>query len=140
MDAVTRPTPEQQVAFLGNLQRLLAEGNFVSTYKHALVLALADLSVELGDDSGAALLLPVSVIAEKIVVTYWRQVLPFHSPRRAGVLKQNTGKQAAIVRIIAEAHQVAGGSLVVAKSNRPAGRRGDEDRADDAAMEAATCR
>lgn len=33
-------------------QRLLAEGLFTATYKYALLAALADLSVESGDDSG----------------------------------------------------------------------------------------
>jgi hypothetical protein len=116
---VTAPTPEQQVAFLGNVQRLLAEGSFVATYKHALLLALAELSVELGDDSGAPLVVPVAAIAEKIVIYYWRQALPFPSSTGGlGILKQNTGKQAAIVRLIADEHKSSGGSLVVAKAKR----------------------
>jgi hypothetical protein len=39
------PTPEEQVQFLRNIQRLLAEGLFVASYKFALVHALADLAV-----------------------------------------------------------------------------------------------
>jgi hypothetical protein len=39
------PTPEEQVQFLRNVQRLLAEGLFVASYKFALVRALADLAV-----------------------------------------------------------------------------------------------
>ena len=39
------PTPEEQVQFLRNIQRLLAEGLFVASYKFALVYALADLAV-----------------------------------------------------------------------------------------------
>jgi hypothetical protein len=39
------PTPEEQVQFLRNIQRLLAEGPFVASYKFALVHALADLAV-----------------------------------------------------------------------------------------------
>jgi hypothetical protein len=50
---VSPPTPAERVQFLVNLQELLAEGGFVATYKFALLLALTDLSVELGDDSGA---------------------------------------------------------------------------------------
>ena len=38
------PTPEDQVQFLRNMQRLLAEGLFVASYKFALVHALADLA------------------------------------------------------------------------------------------------
>jgi hypothetical protein len=39
------PTPEEQVQFLRNVQRLLAEGLFTASYKFALVHALADLAV-----------------------------------------------------------------------------------------------
>lgn len=48
------PEPSDQVKFLTNLQRLLAEGLFTATYKYALLSALADLCVEHGSDSGAA--------------------------------------------------------------------------------------
>ena len=44
------PTPSAQVAFLRELQRLLDEGQFTATYKFALLLALADLAVERGDE------------------------------------------------------------------------------------------
>ena len=42
------PTPAEQIAFLGNIERLLSEGQFVATYKYALLIAIADLAVELG--------------------------------------------------------------------------------------------
>ena len=42
------PTPTEQIAFLGNIERLLSEGQFVATYKYALLIAIADLAVELG--------------------------------------------------------------------------------------------
>ena len=47
------PTPEEQVLFLRNLQRLLVEGQFVASYKFALLHAMADLCVLQGDDSGS---------------------------------------------------------------------------------------
>lgn len=47
------PAPAEQIRFLRNVQRLLAEGLFTATYKYALLAALADRSVELGDDSGS---------------------------------------------------------------------------------------
>src|SRR5689334_22898335 len=113
------PTADQQVAFLANLQRLLAEGSFVATYKHALLLALADLSVELGDDSGAPLALPIDVISERIVIYYWRQALPYPCiGGPASVLKQNTGRQAAILRLIGDVRSKSGGSLAAAKAMR----------------------
>ena len=46
---MTVPTAEQQVTFLTTFERL-AGGTFTSSYKQALLLALADLSVELGDE------------------------------------------------------------------------------------------
>jgi hypothetical protein len=40
------PTPEAQVHFLRNLQRLLAEGLFVASYKFALIHSIADICSE----------------------------------------------------------------------------------------------
>jgi hypothetical protein len=99
------PTPEQQVEFLANVQRLLSEGSFVATYKYALLLALADLSIERGTDNGAPLTVSTTEIAEKIISYYWRQCLPFHTTQisSAGVLKQNTGKMASILGMVERA-------------------------------------
>jgi hypothetical protein len=80
------PSPEEQIGFLVNLQRLLDEGLFVASYKFALLLALADLSIEKGDDSGAPLPLDAAQIAEKFIVYYWRQAVPYPSPHNARVL------------------------------------------------------
>lgn len=106
------PTPEQQLLFLANVQRLLDEGSFVATYKYALLLALADLSVEQGDESGDALPLATADIAEKFVDYYWRQAVPYPAPgRRTAILQQNTGRQANIVNKVARARDTLGGSL-----------------------------
>src|SRR5262249_4425113 len=107
------PTPEEQVQFLRNLQRLLAEGLFVASYKFALVHALADLAVLKGDDSGAALDLDTKDIAAKFVELYWRQCRPFQigGVTTGLILQQNTGKQAAIISQIAQSQQECGGSL-----------------------------
>ncbi len=66
----TPPTPEEQVLFLRNIQRLLMEGLFVASYKFALLHAIADLSVVKGDDSGAKLDLDVRDIAERFIELY----------------------------------------------------------------------
>jgi len=50
-----------------NVQRLLDKGLFTASYKFALHLALADLSLDHGNDSGAALELTTDAIAEKFV-------------------------------------------------------------------------
>src|SRR6478752_7681478 len=92
------PAPEDQVQFLRNIQRLLAEGRFVASYKFALIHALADLAVLKGDDSGAPLELATKEIAAKFVELCWRPWRPFHSGNTLGlVLQQHTGKQAAII-------------------------------------------
>src|SRR5262245_17904300 len=107
------PTPEEQVQFLRNIQRLLAEGLFVASYKFALVHALADLAVLKGEDTGAPLDLSTKDIAAKFVELYWRQSRPFQIGGNATglILQQNTGKQAAIISQIAQSHQACGGSL-----------------------------
>ncbi len=112
LEAVTPPTPQAQVAFLQNLQRILDEGSFVATYKFALIHALADLAVERGDDSGAPLTLPTRDIAERFIHLYWRQVVPFPGAAEASLLSQNTGRQAAIVNHVAEARARYGDNLV----------------------------
>ena len=107
------PTPEEQVQFLRIIQRLLAEGQFVASYKFALIHALADLAVLNGDDTGAPLDLSTKDIAAKFVELYWRQSRPFQvSEQTSGlILQQNTGKQAAIISQIAASQQQCGGSL-----------------------------
>lgn len=101
-----------QVAFLTSLQRLLEEGSFVATYKFALLLSLADLAVEKGDDSDRPLRLTTEEIAEKFITYYWRQVAPFPAVATSpAVLAQNTGKQASIVSAIERARSVFGDSL-----------------------------
>lgn len=106
------PTPEEQVRFLRNVQRLLAEGQFTASYKFALVHALADLAVLKGDDTGAPLRIETRDIAARFVELYWRQARPFPAAGSTEVvLAQNTGGQAAIVSLIAAAHMTSQGSL-----------------------------
>lgn len=118
------PTPDHQIGFLVNLQRLLDEGQFVASYKFALLLSLADLAVENGDDSGSSLTLTTDSIAEKFIQYYWRQAAPF--PRaNASILQQNTGKQASVVNILQTARSKHGDSLasIMRKSTWKALRR-----------------
>lgn len=111
--AWTIPTPEDQVLFLRNLQRLLAEGLFVASYKFALVRALADLAVLKGEDTGAPLDLDTKDIAAKFVELYWRQARPFQvgGETTGLVLQQNTGGQAEIISHIMKSQQKCGTSL-----------------------------
>jgi 5-methylcytosine-specific restriction endonuclease McrA len=105
------PSPEDQIKFLISLQRLLAEGHFVATYKYALLLALADISIEKGDDSGSSLPVAIDDIAMKFVNYYWRQSIPYAAGANVLVLRQSTGRQAMVIRVLAEARSCYGDSL-----------------------------
>jgi hypothetical protein len=86
--------------FLENLQFVLAESLTSSTYKYALLVAIADISVEDPVDDQDELRIPVTRIAEKFLEIYWRHGLPYGAGIRdtgAGVLVQNRGQQAAVV-------------------------------------------
>jgi hypothetical protein len=96
----------------------------VATYKYALLLSLADLAIERGDDETAELSLDTLDLAEKFVELYWRQALPWvprgqGEPRR---LHQNTGREAAILRHLAQAHERWQGSLPHLKNDTRAWR------------------
>ena len=107
------PTPQQQIRFLQQLQKILSDGTFVATYKYALLHALADLSVIHGEDSADELTLSTRQIAEQVIELYWRQASPFPAPARQPlVLRQNTGSQAAILNHLHTAKETFGPSLV----------------------------
>lgn len=109
------PSPQEQIEFLQKAQRLLSEGSFVASYKFALLRSLADLAVLKGDDSGAELEITVDDIAKVIIELYWRQTRPFCASGnpKGQVLRQNTSKQAAIIKTIASMQAKHGFSLPV---------------------------
>ena len=84
MKIIVVATPDEQIRFLSNLQRLLDEGLFVASYKFALLLSLADLSIEQGDDSGLPLTVSTDEIGNKFIQYYWRQAVPYLSSARLG--------------------------------------------------------
>ena len=104
MDA---PPPQAQLDFLQNLQRLLGEGTFTATYKYALLLALADVCVERGEDTAATFQVQTAWLAEKFIAYYWRQARPYAGSlvssasaqclRRDALLRQNTGQSAVVL-------------------------------------------
>jgi len=118
---VMPPTPEEQVLFLRNIQRLLVEGQFTASYKFALLHAIADLCVLKGDDSGAPLDLDVKDIGEKFIELYWQQCRPFQlGDQSTGiVLQQNTGRQAAVISKVIKTQHDFGGSLFKLKQTAP---------------------
>jgi hypothetical protein len=107
------PKPQEQVQFLRDVQRLLAEGLFTASYKFALLRALADLAVLKGQDSGAPLEIDTEDIAARFVELYWRQSRPFDFGGEATglILLQNTGGQAEIISKIMKSQQDCGASL-----------------------------
>ena len=90
------PGAEAQIAFLQKLQRIYEEGDFTSTYKFALLMALAELSVERGADTGEPLMLRTEWIAEKFAEFYWLQSTPYSARIRGtarGVLARTLGSR-----------------------------------------------
>ncbi len=99
----TVPSAREQLDFIQKLRRLLDEGSFVATYKYALLHAIADLCVTRGDDSGAPLALSTRELADQFVRLYWRQAAPFPAGDTEQPLRQNTGRQAAVLNAVREA-------------------------------------
>lgn len=96
-----------------------------ATYKFALIHALADLAVKLGDDTGDELRIPIRAIGERFVELYWPQVAPWQGPGGIALLTQNKGRQADIIQRVQEARAGWGDRL-------------DRARRDDAAWDALT--
>jgi hypothetical protein len=112
--------------FLRKFQRLLSEGEFVATYKFALLQALADLSVEqpLHSAHDKGLVVPVTSIAEKFIEYYWRQAVPYApNLEQEGILRQNPGRQAAVINSIAETRGQYSSSIHQVRRNEPEWRR-----------------
>lgn len=102
----------KQVEFIAYLQRLLVEGDFVATYKFALLHALADICIEkahyTSPNSGpntssnisheAESIITIDEIVEKFIELYWQHSLPFSATdAEPFLLLQNSGKQSALI-------------------------------------------
>lgn len=99
-------TAQLQLDFISYLQRLLVEGDFSATYKFALLHAIADCCVELPDPGLTPVALPLPLLAEKLLQLYWHHAVPFGETQgEAAVLKQNAGKQAAIISQLYQCQQ-----------------------------------
>ncbi len=124
--------PAAQVEFLVKLQRLLHEGSFTSSYKFALLLAIADVCVEKGHDTGAEQPITTRELAERFVRLYWRQLIPYPAlqgatsrasegagPAGAPTLLQNTGGQVELITLLRAEYDApaVGGSLAKLRAN-----------------------
>ena len=120
----SRPSPDDQIRFIANIERILSEGSFVATYKYALLVALVELAIERGDDSNRELALPIHDIADKFAELYWRQAAPYEADGVSGpglVLHQNQGKQAsAISRLVRLRNEMKGSRSTLAQARRSA--------------------
>ncbi len=114
---MTGAVASARLAFLRSLQNLLEEGDFVSTYKFALLHALADIAVEGPPVGEAELEVPTRKIAVKFIEYYWRQVRPFGVNDSVGMLLQNAGRQAAVLNRIESVQSSVGGKLGKARAS-----------------------
>lgn len=111
------PSAEEQLRFLQHLQRLFEDGDFVATYKFALLMALAEIAVEMPLTT-ESLPIDMFVIGEKFAELYWPQTVPYASGisySAPGVLSQNQGKQAAIVNELLKLREEGYSSIAEAK-------------------------
>lgn len=79
---------------------------FSSTYKFALLHAIADHCVEAGADDSAELFITTKELAVKFIDLYWTQTATFPSNSDHEVLYQNNGQQAAVINDIRKAREV----------------------------------
>ncbi|MBO2660797.1 HNH endonuclease [Shewanella algae] len=103
---MSHATPEHQLNFISYLQRIFVEGDFVATYKFALLHAIADICIarpmetDRADDFN---LITLDELANKFIELYWRHSLPYGATDSAAqVLKQSQGKQAGILQLLSE--------------------------------------
>lgn len=98
---MTEPTPEFQLQFLERFQRLLESGGFVATYKYALLIALCNVAAESGIDDDREQRIEVRDLGEQFLRLYWTHARPY--PGLPEPLRQNTGRQAAILQTVERA-------------------------------------
>ncbi|RTR38780.1 HNH endonuclease [Shewanella canadensis] len=108
----------KQVEFIAYLQRLLVEGDFVATYKFALLHALADICIErpqFASNEPESGVITIDELVEKFIELYWQHSLPYTSAAKVVstsgiggtvdtpfILLQNAGKQSALIKNLAE--------------------------------------
>ena len=105
------PDHAEQLAFLERVQKILDEGLFVATYKYALLVALIEIAIERGDDSGTSMEIKLDWLAEKYIELYWSHTREFCGT----VLSQNTG---ANISILGHVRELQTGTPTFAKARR----------------------
>lgn len=97
----TEPSAEFQLQFIERFQRLLESGSFVASYKYALLIALCNVAAERGFDDTRAQSIPVRELGAQFLQIYWRHARDY--PGLDHPLRQNTGRQAAILSTVTKA-------------------------------------
>lgn len=122
MNRAGRATAEQQAHFFVKLQHLLTEGEFVSTYKFALLLALTRWAVE-NPDHDEAVPLDAAALAPHFVRLYWSHTRPFGAGTEVVtaddaadewryILVQDRGRQRPrVLKLVLAAQQAGHGDL-----------------------------
>ena len=83
---------------------VLETGRRTATYKLATLMALVDHCVEyLPDNPDDTLAIPITSLAERVLETYWRQVVPLHG---FGPLQQSSQP---VVRVLSAVQRLRGG-------------------------------
>jgi 5-methylcytosine-specific restriction endonuclease McrA len=101
----TSPPAEFQLGFIEKFQRLLDSGSFVATYKYALLIALCNVAAEHGFDDDREQRVPVTDLGQQFLWLYWTHVRMYPGLNRT--LRQNAGRQAAILTTVAQARAIA---------------------------------
>jgi len=96
-----QPSAESQLEFIEKLQRLLDSGNFVATYKYALLISLCNVAAEKGFDDNREQVVDVRDLGEQFLRLYWTHVRVY--PGIEQQLRQNTGARAAILQTVEKA-------------------------------------
>ena len=89
---MNEPSPQFQPEFIERFQRLLDSGNFVATYKYALLIALCNVAAEQGHDDDRPQSVELHDLGQQFLTLYWSHTRAYpgvHQP-----LRQNAGKQA----------------------------------------------
>jgi hypothetical protein len=104
------PSAEIQLDFLAKVERILSQGQSTTTYKFAMLIALTNIAVEKGSDSGDPLEVDLDDVARQWVELYWNMARPY--PRIREVLRQSTNAQkpAAIITLLEPEVRSAHGS------------------------------
>ena len=94
-------TADFQLNFLRRIQWLLESSSYTSTYKFALLMATANLSIESGVNGDRECSISYQQLAEQFIQLYWTQALPFSDQSSDSVLRQSsTTGQASVINSI----------------------------------------